>query len=289
MEEVLGLLNINSTAGVRDNDDNTVLHIACSCCNNSSQLELTKFIIKKVPASVCSMYNKAGKLPIHIILETISNNVQQAIESKHVTLLKSLVCDANSPDSDGNTVLHLACAHKHHKFALYLVKSKEAMTQVQNSKNELPLHLALKSGCTDLHLINLLITPQSICIQDSDGNTPLHIAFSGHFHYCISPKLDCRILSLISDGVYGFASIHTKPFINAFTCLSLKNKHNLTPIQILINSLKFHYAEQTLVDIMAIFGLDQAESSPLCNQLSLHGCLDEKFDEPLAQPDCFTP
>lgn len=168
MVESINLLTNNKTVTARDNDGNTPLHVACGTCGDSTRL--VNHLTENIPASV-SVYNDSEMLPIHLTLYW-----RRFISEFDSSLAKLLLqkIDVTLPDAEGNTPLHLACKCGDSGLILYLVQSRGAMTQVQNDKGELPLHLILISGCTKMHVIDLLISSQSLCIEDHEGNTPLH-------------------------------------------------------------------------------------------------------------------
>lgn len=127
VKKIVDMLSTDQTGCAQDSKGNTALHIACYNCINTSQLELVKHFFQKMPASI-TIWNKAGELPIHIILgkycstfpleyifkkmEVISVRFFFPHQNDFVDfpLLKSLLGDhVNSQDQDGNTPLHLAC------------------------------------------------------------------------------------------------------------------------------------------------------------------------------------
>ena len=284
-ERIVDLLSNSETGKAQDIKGNTPLHIACYHSVNASQLALVKYILHKKPPSA-ALYNKAGKLPIHIILGKHYGNKYYSAD---MALVESLLgeIDVNLPDENGNTPLHLACMlpADHHssilnfsqsKLISFLLKSKAAFVQIQNSNCELPLHLLLKYGCCDYHLIKLLISPYSLCVQDKDGNTPLHIA-------CFSATtcIDSAILLLVEERSSSFeyySSRHFMPFLtstprlDSLNCLSLQNTNGHTPLQILLNSLR---SPRVILEVVAMLCLDQAykNDTTLCDDLCLHNCV----------------
>lgn len=134
------------------------------------------------------------------------------------------------------------------EFIRYLVNSREAKTQIQNCNGELPLHLILRSHCAELDIIDLLISSLSICIQDKEGNTPLHVACLRYdiynFRILSNPDLltaftDTTVLLLVNKGVLNnspsnLASRDVQHGVIA--CLSLENNKKQTPLQTLLGS-----------------------------------------------------
>lgn len=65
--------------------------------------------------------------------------------------------------------------------ACTIVYNDEAYARIPDHKNFLPLHLAVRFGCTP-RLVQLLLTayPESIKLKTPDGDYPLHLAASHH-------------------------------------------------------------------------------------------------------------
>eukprot|EP01040_Poterioochromonas_malhamensis_P004134 gene4134-4426_t len=65
--------------------------------------------------------------------------------------------------------------------ACTIVYNDETYARIEDNKHYLPIHLAIKLGCTT-RLVQLLLTayPESVRIKDPDDNYPLHLAASHH-------------------------------------------------------------------------------------------------------------
>ena len=301
---VVDILSNSQTGKAQDIVGNTPLHIACYCSVNASQLALVKYILHKMPSSA-ALYNKEGKLPIHIILGkfiAVHKYDGNKYYNADMALVESLLdqIDENLPDGNGNTPLHLACSVPVHQYNSifflmnssqirncnlipFLLKSKAAFTHIQNNNGELPLHLLLKHGCCDYHLIKLLISPHSLCVQDKDGNTPLHIACQRGLSFHIATTCIYSAISLLVDEssssfVYYSSSHFKKLFLastlrlDALNCLSLQNKDGHTPLQVLLYYME---SPRVILEVVAMFCLDQAykNDTSLCDNLCLHNCV----------------
>ena len=286
MKHIIDLLSSSQTCQAQDIKGNTPLLISCYRSINSSQLALVKCMLQKMPSSA-AVFNNAGQLPIHIILGKYQIAVFKHMSyTADLPLLASLLdgIDVNLPDRNGNTPLHLACTMSavYNNLIPFLLKSKAAFAQIQNSNGELPLHLLLKHGCSDPNLIKLLITNQSLCMQDKDGNTPLHLACMRLFSFSAATKcIDSAILLLVDESSSCFAyypSSHFKPFLtstlrlDAYRCFRIRNRNGHTPLQVLLNTLKF---PRVVLEVVAMFCFDQAYSNDTApgDDLCLHNCV----------------
>ena len=139
---------------VLNNDQELPLHIACRECDN---LQMIKFVSSQLGAKV-NIKNKNGDTPLHIVCMSL-----------------------------------LTCRYYYHKSTIldcfkYLILDKECDLNVKNDENELPLHVFLKnqgeyyedlfepSEREDLTKMVSNLHRLTINIQDSDGNTPMHLA-----------------------------------------------------------------------------------------------------------------
>jgi len=83
------------------------------------------------------------------------------------------VCDIN-----GMTPLHLTCSKQTSQIILYLLSQFPDVSKCHDNKLHLPLHIACEHEM--LILVNMakevtLCFPEAVAIPDSDGNLPLHI------------------------------------------------------------------------------------------------------------------
>ena len=97
----------------------------------------------------------------------------KSCEQRLVKLLADYGADGR--DIEGNTVLHLACQYS----IMFIIEdnSYHHNNSSVNNKGQMPLHIACAHG--NLEIIKIIISSQpglDINLQDSNGNTPLHVA-----------------------------------------------------------------------------------------------------------------
>lgn len=81
--------------------------------------------------------------------------------------------DINSPDEDGNTVLHLAAQINDTDLISYFI-FKGADTELKNFESETPLHVAINNGCVDAAR-TLYTLGSNIFARNKDGITALDL------------------------------------------------------------------------------------------------------------------
>ena len=115
-----------------------------------------------------------------------SSYKSKAREQRLVKLIAAY--GAGGRDSDGNTVLHLACEYS----AVFLIENSSGdLSLINNGRHQLPLHIACKHG--NLEIIKLVSSQPGLDVnlQDSAGNTPLHIACKSEWHQKKTDVLSC--------------------------------------------------------------------------------------------------
>ena len=268
MVAIFNCLANDETESTLDKDSNTPLHTACSSCGDSTSL--LEYLRERVPLSV-RIYNNAGNLPIHCLLSKRFNS-SYVFEVSQLLLQNT---DADLPDANGNTPLHLACQFNLKNVIVHLIESRGAMTQVRNKKGELPLHLLIKKFCKNLGLIGLLIGSESLCIQDDEGNTPLHLACSLYsccesssiITFLLASVKVCPVANLwLHKSCSDFVASTLRP--EAFDCLfSIKNHSNTTPMQLMLQWMLNHPC--VVLSVLKNFSFENPPSS-LC-EFPLHG------------------
>lgn len=261
----------------QDDLGNTALHIACKY-GHRDRFSPIKYLIKEKHASIC-VYNSSGELPLHIYFACWFISVAEL-----AFLLNDDTIDVNIPDSDGNSLLHLACMRHSKEVIIYLVKSKGAFVNIQNKKGELPLHLILKRKFKSLYVINLLITEANLFMQDNDGNTPLHTAWLHHFsqindacnsqHFsndsnrCRNPCISLICIAVDLIFLTTFTTMNQmKIRESAFDVLKIKNNNDSLPLQTLLN----YGSSSDLIRFKTLFSLDHCRYNKiLCSNLCLN-------------------
>lgn len=95
------------------------------------------------------------------------------------TIIETIKCDYNLPDSRGNAPLHVACKWGSSKVAIFLTSLEEVELDSRNLQHETPLHLACRYN--RLELCKLLVLKGSKSGHGSvetgeSEQTPLHLA-----------------------------------------------------------------------------------------------------------------
>ena len=172
-------------------DEDTPLHIACSCDNPPAIKLLTElncdFKVK----------NSKGMLPLHLACS-------RSLE--YVKLLHIQMDDVKIQDNDGNTPLHLACRQNLSKVVIYLLSNYACDLTIKNKEGELPLHL---SCGTSLETVKRVSDCDANC-QNASGNTPLHIACKAGLmdivQYLVT-ECNCSP-SMAKQNIYGKLPVH---------------------------------------------------------------------------------
>ena len=196
----------------------TALHVACRYQDSN----IVRYLLTTKHKKALKVSNDHSELPIHIACRT------QEIIKIFVGFQNNFDC--NSQNNLGNTVLHIACGEPNTQeetpkgvatvVALLLYKFK-CNPCIPNSHNNLPLHVACQYEVASLDLIKLLsagLSNDQICLQNDDGNTPLHLLLSSSYGFQIHEKV-----------LHG----QVKFFINeAPTLAHIRNKNDKQPIHL---------------------------------------------------------
>ena len=86
-----------------------------------------------------------------------------------------IACTRPTSLIEGDTILHVASYNCQSALIKHLIQELDLSPSIANSKQEYPLHIACRTGCS-LEVIELLARCD-VNRQDKAGNTPLHIAF----------------------------------------------------------------------------------------------------------------
>ena len=130
--------------------------------------DLVMYLIRTIHCDT-SIANANGQLPLDIMLQLGSNHDIVKL------LCPSSSSEVNDQDSEGNTPLHMACTKELEDLVVYLIDEVHCDINFTNSRNELPLHIAIRNGLRFDTLV-LLVSQLNKDIQTIDGDTPLHLA-----------------------------------------------------------------------------------------------------------------
>ena len=143
--------------------------------------------------SVREYHERFGVLPdfaseaLHAIVGRGSSDGLQYVKE----LVRDFNCDVNSLSKClytsrleveiSDTPLHTACRNWSQEFVHCLTKELHCNTGIANSEGELPLHVALRHGCS-LDIIQMVWPRGSNVDLQGSGDTPLHLACSHYIH-----------------------------------------------------------------------------------------------------------
>uniref|UniRef100_A0A7R9ZPE7 BTB domain-containing protein n=1 Tax=Craspedostauros australis TaxID=1486917 RepID=A0A7R9ZPE7_9STRA len=151
-----------SISSIKDRQQNTVLHLACS----EGRLGVVKYLVGSCKANV-NARNNAGFTPLH-----------QACSLGHFAIVKYLTesskADVNIRNSDGHTALHFASSDGHYGIVQYLIESCNTNVNAQDLGGATSLHLACQYNHFDIARYLVESGHANVNVQDADGNTPLH-------------------------------------------------------------------------------------------------------------------
>ncbi|MGA9364746.1 MAG: ankyrin repeat domain-containing protein [Bacteroidota bacterium] len=160
---LIGLQKENKTSKVteeKDNDGNTVLHLAATANNVPTFREL----LSLYPEPNVQDYD--GRTPLHLACGNGDSDI--------VTELLATNAEVNISDHHGNSPLHYALLNEHSGIASVLLQ-KGAEVNGKNQSGNSPITLAIRMGDTRL-VKDFLAKGANIDVKESNGSTPLHIA-----------------------------------------------------------------------------------------------------------------
>ena len=176
---------------VFDSHGNHPLHLACKAWNIEHVIALTSS--PNCDVDVINHLN--GLHPLHILCLTNTNDIAVEIEEH---LIKKKQCDLNVCNESGYTPLGLACKTCN----MEMVKLLTDETRCNINEGIPPLHISYPDGCYCWYDGFVLLINKPSCdinVQDSDGNTLLHLACKRDDYFMVKrlishPKCDINIL-----------------------------------------------------------------------------------------------
>ncbi|XP_048244847.1 uncharacterized protein LOC124124203 isoform X3 [Haliotis rufescens] len=163
----------------RNNNGETPLHIACR--------EKCTGVLKSLLQYKASVFvtDNDGHTPVY-----------HAVKLKTLfRVLCTVTRDINGMDSDGNTILHMACM-KGDVESVDILCGRGASVLACNKNQECALHKSAENGNEDI--MNILLAQQAdVNMTDTDKQTPLHIACAeGHLkivELLVKSKVDVNV------------------------------------------------------------------------------------------------
>ena len=255
------------------------LHILCETKSNDIAAEIAEHLIKKKQCdlNVCNeneytplgLAFKARNLKmVKLLTDETRCNINEGIHPLHITysdvlcffirpgsrnrwkagidlLINKPSCDVNAQDSDGNTLLHLACRTDDHNIVKQLISHPKCDINSLNKNKKNPLLLVTRSkGLWTMKIIGLLLKTNKcdVNIRDLDGNTPLHQAFTNDQYGLQLVKLlsASPVCDINAENNEGVRPIHLAAkhgnlgvvchLVNFGCDLTAKDKHGNTPM-----------------------------------------------------------
>ena len=134
-------------------------------------IRLGSFAAIKAASDINIKDSDYGRTPLHWAVWRGSRPTLELLQKRKATV--------NSPDNDGMTALHLACAGGHSSIVQLLIKDFGADTKAAASDGALPLHLACAGGHDSTTRLLIEKFAADMNGKTNDGATPLHLACAG--------------------------------------------------------------------------------------------------------------
>ena len=223
----------NCSPNIQNCNGDTPLHIACT----KMQVDVVEKILSH-PLTKSNLQNHCGKTPLDIACyisdvctidrllmhncplheyNCVSVQVHQLLSvcyAANLELLQSFTeaCGVEAlqecQDSNGNTLLHIACLRGDLNTATYLISQCQLNLQSPNLDGDTVLHVAARGISTDIVEV---IVKQKQCVpngQNKSGNTPLHVACQMKSSTVVAALLELDSLDLNCMNEYGDTALH---------------------------------------------------------------------------------
>ena len=179
----------------KDSCGRTILHNAC----DGGKLILVKHLVGNYP-SLLTLRDNEGLTPLHTAGWSGSVELVEYLITQH--------CDVLDKDSNGRTILNIACNGGKLTLVKHLVEQYPSLLHMGDNEGLTPLHTAGWSGSVEL--VEYLITQHcDVLDKDRNGRTILHIA------------CNCGKLTLVKHLVEQYPSL-----------LPMRDKEGLTPLHV---------------------------------------------------------
>ena len=203
---------------IQNGKDESLLHLACKVDSHFG-LGLLRFFTQYCGADL-EIVDIHSQFPLHIA----------ASRSLEIVMLCYKECIANAQDNSGNTPLHIACLNGRGDVINFLLESQKCIPNKKNGNGRLPLHCAFLNIATSKKTIELLSKhtlrlEQSLCIQDVNGDTPLHLACKSSHQEWVLTLLQYNVGNLSLQNSLGQTPLH-------IACIN----SNLEIVETLLNS-----------------------------------------------------
>nr|WP_064591338.1 ankyrin repeat domain-containing protein [Orientia tsutsugamushi] len=169
------LLERNANVTLQDNNGNTPLHVAA----RNHDFKMTEILLSHGNA-IIDMQNNKGQTPLHLA-STRPHTYQGAsalLSKESLSIAQALLthgANVNLEDEDGNTALHCATNHFHHKEITEILLNHGANVNAQNNLGDTALHRAAKNGLLPT-VVCLLKSGANVHLKGENGNSVLHCA-----------------------------------------------------------------------------------------------------------------
>jgi ankyrin repeat protein len=153
-------INIKSTCETGENS----LHIAC---NLNMENIVKKLLLYDIDYDLQDI--KLELTPLHYAVHLNNINIVKLLLEKNINV--------NLQDANGNSVMHYAIIENNIEIVNIIIKKSQNINyNIWNINGEIPLHTILNSSFDNIdEYIELLIGKSNLTIQDSNGNTCLHL------------------------------------------------------------------------------------------------------------------
>lgn len=158
-----------------NNAGESPLHIACSQGN----ISITTLLLCHESRETINASNNGGRTPINaknLKGRTALHHASKRGHDEVVKLLLDYGAQVDLQDQNGNTALHITCVPWRNTGEIpKILLQHDAMANIQNEHGHTALHYAAMKG--DSNLVQLLLKKNaSVNIQNSEGETALHFA-----------------------------------------------------------------------------------------------------------------